>query len=552
MRLGLTWRTAIASTLVAVIAAGAFAFLVYAIERERRAERVTTSSLEELDAATDLQKIVLDLETGVRGFLITRDPTFLEPWQSARAAFPNQARQWLAMIDDPSQLRPARRIVADTRTCITRYADPLIAAARLGDPAATSVVTARQGKARVDTIRDEFDAFRSAERSIASRERARSSTASTRAIIAASLGVIGSVILIAGFATYLTRAMVRPVRRAASLAERVAQGDFEARLPENGVGEIGLLERSFNTMTRSLEKNRDELRELVDEQSALRRVATLVAGGAAPAEVFSAVATEINGLLSSDSTRLWRYEPNGKAVIVTTANAPGFELPVIPHFPLEGESISAKVFQTGNAVSIDTNTAPATIAALMGESEVRSVTGVPIVVDNRLWGAVVVLFRHPLGPALDIEPKVVAFTELVGIAVANAQSRSDLEASRARVVAAADETRRQIERDLHDGTQQRLVTLGLEVRAAQELVPTRSPNSRRGSRGSPKASGLPSPSCKNFHAACIPRFCRKVASCPRSSRSPGAPRFPSSSPCACRTRCPRASGLPSTPSCRKL
>jgi signal transduction histidine kinase len=475
MRLGLTWRTAIASSLVAVVVAGGFAVLVVAISRERRSERVTTRALDELNAGSDIERTVLDLETGVRGFIITRDATFLEPWQRAKAIFSNQARRWVAMIDDARQQAPARRIVAHVEAYITQYSDPLVAAARRGDPAASSVATAHEGKARVDAVRAEFDAFRSSESAIVSREQARNATAATRAITAAAVGIIGSVVLITGFATYLARAIVRPVRRAASLAERLAEGDLTARMPETGVGEIGLLEHSFNTMAQALEKHRDDLRELVDEQTALRRVATLVAHGGAPAEVFSAVATEINLLLSSDSTRLLRYETDGTAAHIAAADAPGVDMPVLDRVPIQGDTVAGQVFQTGTTVTLDTTIATTDTAARMRAAGVHSVTGAPIFVDNRLWGVVVVLFEQPGVPAAEIEQRVAGFTELVATGVANAQSRSDLEASRARVIAAADETRRRIERDLHDGTQQRLVTLGLEVRAAQEMLPDISP-----------------------------------------------------------------------------
>jgi signal transduction histidine kinase len=351
----------------------------------------------------------------------------------------------------------------------------LVAAVRKGDPAASSAATARAGKTRVDSIRAQFDAFRSAERAIVRQEQARSKARSTRAIVAATAGTIGSVVLVAGFAAYLACAIVKPVRRAAALAERLAGGDLTARMTETGAGEIGLLEHSFNRMAGSLEAHRDDLRALADEQTALRRVATLVARGAAPAEVFEAVAGEINHLLSSDSARLLRYEVDHTAVVVAAVNAPGRDIPIIERISLQGESLAARVFRSGKAVSLEADTAATTVGARMHSAGLSCATGAPIVVDNRLWGVVVVAFTQPPAPAYEIEQRIAAFTELVSTAVANAQGRADLEASRARVIAAADETRRQIERDLHDGTQQRLLTIGLEVRAAQEMLPDNSP-----------------------------------------------------------------------------
>jgi signal transduction histidine kinase len=96
--------------------------------------------------------------------------------------------------------------------------------------------------------------------------------------------------------------------------------------------------------------------------------------------------------------------------------------------------------------------------------------GVPIIVEGRLWGVANVASTTELLPP-DTEARLMQFTELLGTAIANAESRAELEASRARIVATADATRRRIERDLHDGAQQRLLSLALEVRAAQAAVP---------------------------------------------------------------------------------
>jgi signal transduction histidine kinase len=101
----------------------------------------------------------------------------------------------------------------------------------------------------------------------------------------------------------------------------------------------------------------------------------------------------------------------------------------------------------------------------------HSSVGAPITVEGRLWGVLAVVSKNksPLPP--DTEQRLAAFTELVATAIANTESRTELEGSRARIVATADATRRQIERDLHDGAQQRLVSLALQLRAAQSAVP---------------------------------------------------------------------------------
>src|SRR5260370_26263859 len=111
------------------------------------------------------------------------------------------------------------------------------------------------------------------------------------------------------------------------------------------------------------------------------------------------------------------------------------------------------------------------VAAVAREASFRSLVGTPIVVEGRLWGLMIAATSGEQCLPADSEGRLAGFTDLVATAISNAESRSDLAASRARVVAAADETRRRIERDLHDGAQQRLVLLALQLRAAQAAVP---------------------------------------------------------------------------------
>jgi signal transduction histidine kinase len=228
---------------------------------------------------------------------------------------------------------------------------------------------------------------------------------------------------------------VLPVRRAASMAARLAGGDLEVRMPETGVAEIGTLERSFNTMGSSLEASRDELRMLAEEQAALRRVATLVARAVPASELFEAVAGEVRRLLSADSTRLLRIADHG-------------ELPP--------ESAAGIVLRTGRPARARTG----------AQSEV----GAPIVVEGRLWGVMLAAFDREDALAADTEERMAQFTELVATAIANANSRAELAASRARVVATADETRRRIERDLHDGAQQSLTHTVITLKLARRSL----------------------------------------------------------------------------------
>jgi signal transduction histidine kinase len=218
---------------------------------------------------------------------------------------------------------------------------------------------------------------------------------------------------------------------------------------------------------------RMELRGFAEEQAALRRVATLVAQAAPPEEVFAAVTAEVGRVLSADVAGMSRYDPDGAATVVGVWTSTGAALPVPGSTRLSpgGRNVTTLVFQTGRPARIDDYAdASGPAADLAREEGLRASVGVPITVQGRLWGVVMVSSRRaPL--RADTEARLAGFTELVGTALANTEAQAALTASRARIVATADQTRRRIERDLHDGAQQRLVSLALQLQAAQAAVP---------------------------------------------------------------------------------
>jgi signal transduction histidine kinase len=196
-----------------------------------------------------------------------------------------------------------------------------------------------------------------------------------------------------------------------------------------------------------------------------------VAKGAAPERVFDAVVAEMHMLLGADNTRLMRYEPGDTVTIVAVRSDPETAVPEAGRFSLEGDNISSVVRRTGRSARLDSFTGPpGSIADMLNRLRISSAAGAPIIVEGGLWGVVVAAWRkHQPGP--DIEDRIAQFTELVATAISNAQAKSDLATSRARVVAASDQTRRRNERDLHAGVQQRLVSLGLQLRVAQAGIP---------------------------------------------------------------------------------
>jgi signal transduction histidine kinase len=218
---------------------------------------------------------------------------------------------------------------------------------------------------------------------------------------------------------------------------------------------------------------REELSTLANEQAALRRVATLVARGEPPRAVFAAVAEEVGQVLpAADYTMVGRYDPDRAFEVVGGWSRAGDLVPVGSKDRIGGQLVTALVFETGRPARRESYAdASGAVGVEARARGVRSSVGAPISVEGRVWGVMLVAStrEEPLPPGT--EERLADFTDLVATAIANAEAHAQLTASRARIVATADETRRRIERDLHDGAQQRLVSLALRLRVAQAAVP---------------------------------------------------------------------------------
>jgi GAF domain-containing protein len=216
----------------------------------------------------------------------------------------------------------------------------------------------------------------------------------------------------------------------------------------------------------------ERLRKLAETQAALRRLAMLVASGEPPAAVFAAVTKEVLRHFGGGTARMIRFEPDDGATLIANEGTVG------PHVrvgkPWEGypaTGLTETVRRTGRPARVDDYGDVPGGEPYLREG-LRSAVAMPILVNGHLWGMIAVGSGQGPLPA-GIEQRMMEFTDLVATAIANAQSTAELMSSRARIVAASDEVRRRFERDLHDGAQQRLVTLGLKLRlaAAAPLAP---------------------------------------------------------------------------------
>jgi CHASE3 domain sensor protein len=265
-RLGLTNVTIAASGLLALLIGVAFAVLLWAMTDTNSSTTARRASRTAIVEAGNLEQLVVDLETGQRGFVITKHEEFLEPWQAAREAFPTESRRFIETATSPEQRRGAVQITQGIESFIKDYSVPLVEAVRRGDPAASDLASTAAGKRHVDALRAQFGRYTVNERAKLQAREDLADANQRRAVIAAGAGLVASTALVAAFTVFQHRTVVRPVREAASAAGRLADGDLGVRISTGSVAEIGALGASFNTMAASVQDSRKRL-ELLCEAS---------------------------------------------------------------------------------------------------------------------------------------------------------------------------------------------------------------------------------------------------------------------------------------------
>jgi len=248
----------------------------------------------------------------------------------------------------------------------------------------------------------------------------------------------------------------------------VAASTHDEPLPPDTEVRLGRFTELMATAIANAEA-RAEVARLVDEQAALRRVATLVAREAAPAAVFDAVTREVARLLDASAVSLARHDDDGRVSVVAE-----FGIGVVrvgERFALDDTSMASTVLRTGATTRFDGLAASGGRAGeLVRRAGVRSGLGAPVVVGDRAWGVLAAVWTDRDLPSDATEERLAAFAELLGTAIANADGREQLAASRIRLLAAGDEARRRVVRDLHDGAQQRLVHTVIALKLARRAL----------------------------------------------------------------------------------
>jgi len=245
---------------VAGLVAVVFVVLLVSVVNLRADTESGKRSTDLLTSATAAEISVLDVETGLRGFLLTRHPSTLAPYDQANAVIARQLAAMREFATGPDEQRRVATLSRDIKSYLANYARPVVAAApRLTRLQEVGIVT--HGKQLVDAIRRHFSALVSAELSERRQRRNALSTQTSRTIAVAAAGLASSILMLVALCVYMLRSILRPTRRVAEAAERLAGGDLSVRVPEDGRGEVILLGRSFNSMAGALESRDAELSE---------------------------------------------------------------------------------------------------------------------------------------------------------------------------------------------------------------------------------------------------------------------------------------------------
>ena len=285
MRLGLTGRILIGGGLLAVLFAVQFVLVIQSFGSIRHDTREQQRAQKAVVAAIRLEKLMLDLETGVRGYVITADKRFLEPYESARRSLPRQSKQLRSLAPGTWSIELDRL----WRSYLVEYAIPLVRLAGHAPLAARARVASGQGKRRVDHMRRLIDPFVQRDTAVAVRDEQRVERAEHSGVVLGSIGSALRLLGLVAIVAYLLRRVVAPIRRIAAATQRVAAGELDVAVAEGGAGEVGQLASSFNEMSRSLMRQR---RNLAEQNVDLERLANVLR---------AVLDSTIDGILLSDA-----------------------------------------------------------------------------------------------------------------------------------------------------------------------------------------------------------------------------------------------------------
>src|SRR4051794_22886304 len=309
MRLGLTGRILLAGGIVVAVLLVRFVLLVHSFHSVTDATKADERAERSVFAAQRLEKLVLDLETGTRGYVITRDPAFLEPWRAARRALPTQSRELLAAAPG----KQSRQIDAAWRSYLRDWSVPLVSQPVAG---ARARIATGEGKRRVDRIRALVDPLISSQMRLSAIESARVARAERRGERVSAAGIVVTVALFVLMVAYVLRRAVMPLRRVVAAHARIAEGEQNVEVPEGGAGEVGTLAGAFNAMSRSLSSTQSSLAAQNEDLERLANVLRAV------------LDSTVDGILLSDADGEVQLA-NRPVIVLTRDLGMSYEGPVV-------------------------------------------------------------------------------------------------------------------------------------------------------------------------------------------------------------------------------
>ncbi|MEA2449721.1 MAG: hypothetical protein QOG63_1653 [Thermoleophilaceae bacterium] len=263
---GITARVLLASGVITAILAAAFALLIFAVQQQRDAGQLALTSQEAITAGTELQRSVVSLENGLRGYVATGKERSLQPWDEALHDYPGQARKLQALVsDEPKQQALVKKIQVEIDDYVGLWGMPLLSLAREQLESARSVIDGGRGRDRLNAIRADFTRLFEQERAVAA-SRERSAEGRSSLAIGAGIGGLALVFILAlGATLFLRRFVVKPVKAVAGASGRLAAGDMSVRVPYMSDDELGDLAQAFNEMADAIERSRAEVAERTHE-----------------------------------------------------------------------------------------------------------------------------------------------------------------------------------------------------------------------------------------------------------------------------------------------
>src|SRR4051794_2890918 len=252
---GLSAPTAVAFALVIVLITGTFGALVLNIRGQHAVAQDALGAERILSASNAAERDLVDVETGLRGYLLTGEPRYLEPYETGRRGYAERFRTMQSLVHDHAQVVRLDALRRTAREYVDGYA-----AMRVAGHGAADGEDLAEGKRRLDQVRDGFDDFNRAETTLGDGRRARTDATSSRSVLIAATGAGVSAIVLLLLWLYLQRAVLLPVRPVATAARRLASGRSDARVSLGGRGEVALLAQSFNGMADALFAREEDLR----------------------------------------------------------------------------------------------------------------------------------------------------------------------------------------------------------------------------------------------------------------------------------------------------